>query len=448
MPISDVISVTITVQDASPSVASFGTPLILAKHGNFTGGKLYVAGPSGLAAMVTDGFTANDRAYHLASEISAQNPGTDKFYVYERLTGGNVQTMTLTPINTNEGFVYEFDVRASGQATTTSIAYTVLAAATATIIATALTALIDAATGVDAADGTGFVTITPTTVDTFVYINGLGRVADVTLADGSSDAGVATDLAQAVVDLGSAFYGIVLDSFSEAESNAAATFALANNKIFGAQSADSDIVTASSTDLASDIQAATNHNAYAAYSRTMDPGTAAGLMSRQFSRDPGSSSWYFKTIAGAVADNLAASADSLGRGKNAMLYVSDNGIAHTSTGRAASGRSLETTRAVASMKAQIEAAVVGVFANNEKLGFTLTDIAQLKQAVSGILTSFDQAGFIVPAGDENDGWFVTATALADVSAVDKAAGLFDGITFHAVLTGEVEKVIVDGTITL
>jgi len=40
------------------------------------------------------------------------------------------------------------------------------------------------------------------------------------------------------------------------------------------------------------------------------------------------------------------------------------------------------------------------------------------------------------------------TALTDVTTTEKAAGLYDGIAFHAVLTGEVEKVVVDGTITL
>lgn len=87
-----------------------------------------------------------------------------------------------------------------------------------------------------------------------------------------------------------------------------------------------------------------------------------------------------------------------------------------------------------------------MFATNEKISFTDSDLALFETAVRGVLTTLEQSNFIIPAGI-TDGWTVTRTASADVSAVDKAAGLYDGIAFHAVLTGEVEKVIVDGTIS-
>jgi len=447
MAVSDTISVTISVQDAAPTVASFGTPLILAKHGNFLGGKQYVAGPSGLSAMVTDGFTVNDRAYHIAQAITAQSPHCEKFYVYERLTGGNSQSVVLTPTTTTELYVHTFTVQPTGQAVKTTITYTNGAAETATTIATALHALVNAVTGVTSVDGTGFITVTPTTADTFVYIDGVDG-NHMTVADGSSDAGVATDLAQAAVDLGENFYGVILDSFSDAEIQAAAAWCLSNSKILAGQSVDTDIVTGSSTDTASDLQTATNHNAYVLYSRFMSGDPAAGLMGRQFSKDPGSSSWNFKAIAGATADNLAETEYSFGDGKNAMLYISEKGVNHTTTGRAASGRLLSTTRGVAWLKARIGEAVFQVFATREKMGFDKTTLAVLRAAVSGVLVSAEDNNFILPAGDPDFGWTVTMTALTDVTTTEKAAGLYDGIAFHAVLTGEVEKVVVDGTITL
>lgn len=183
-----------------------------------------------------------------------------------------------------------------------------------------------------------------------MYIDSLGKTTDVTLKDNSSDAGIATDAAQALIDLGDNFYGVLADGFGEAEGNALGAWALSNNKIAGTQCADSDILTNSTTDLASDLQTATNHNAYAAASNDMSNSSAASIMSRQFSQDPGSSSWNWKSLGGVSASNYTTTEIAFGDGKEAMLYISDRGLPHTTTGRAASGRSLETTRGVAFMK--------------------------------------------------------------------------------------------------
>ena len=85
MAITDIVAVTISVQDSAPKAVAFDTPLIVAKA-PFVGARLYGLTPSGLADMVTDGFATYSRAYQLASRMAGQSGGAAQAYVFSRTT--------------------------------------------------------------------------------------------------------------------------------------------------------------------------------------------------------------------------------------------------------------------------------------------------------------------------------------------------------------------------
>lgn len=439
MSITNIVNVSINVQDASPSVADFGTPCIFAYHTHFVGAKLYDANPDGLAAMIADGFTTAERAYRMASRLVGQNPSTDKFYVYTR-AAQNDQSIDLTPTDTTEGFVYEFVlgvVTVAGAYLETTISYTVQNGDTVADIVAAIVSQINAISGVTAADNTTHVTITPGAYPQQLYVDFAPR--QLTVEDTSADAGIATDLAAALTDLGDKFFGVLIDSYSEAEINAAATWAEANDRIFLALTADSDAATSSSSDVASDVQSAAYNNTAVCVTRHMSGDLASALMGYMFAKTPGSATWAYQRLAGPVADNWTSGEFGFLQGKNALTYINTAGINHTMDGKGGSGRFLDITRGIAWTRAQIELEVLTLLLNNDKIPHNSTGRGMIRAGVSAALTRAEAAGVIEP------GWFVTIPA---PSAADKANRELNNVAFQATLSGAIHKVTVKGSVTV
>lgn len=432
MSIAQTVAVTVAVQDTTVSTANFGTILILAYHTHYSGVREYEASPAGLTALVADGFHTYDPAYMKAAAIVAQNPHTASFKVARRAVD-NTQTFTLTPKWYTSGNPISLDITVKGVTTTITQAPGGVSIAAE---ATALQVLIDAVTGCNAVDSTGYVTVNPTTATERIYVR---NVVGLNFADTSADAGIATDLATAQA-ADSDWFGLVIDTESAAEIAAAGAWALSNEKIFGALSADANNFT-SAAGVAHTLKLATNHATYVVATRDTLGCAEAGLMGRQFSRTPGSTTWAHKQIAGAVADGLTETEFTNARANGAITYVND-GVTHTYDGWAAGGRYLDITQGIAWLKARIREAVLIVLVNNEKLGFVDSDAAIIEAAVAGVLAQAETNRLLAP------GWSTSRPPVASVSAANKLNRIMPDIKFKGVLQGAIQKVLIDGTLTV
>jgi len=434
MSIADTVTVTISVQDVLPAIANFGTPLILAYHTNFVGVREYEASPSGLTALVADGFTIGHAAYKKAAAIVAQNPHTDKFKVANR-AAANAQTITLTPKWFTTGKPVSFDITVG--AITTHVSYTPLVTdTTIDLVATGLQTAVGTIAGVTDSDTTGEVTLVATVPEVRMY---LSNVVGLDIADTSADAGIAADLAVAAA-ADNDWFGLLIDSNSPAEIAAAGAWALSNERLFGALSPNAaEFVSA--TGVAHTMKLTTNTNSYVIATRDMNGCAEAGLMGRQLSRTPGSTTWAHKQIAGAIADGLTATEFTNARANGAIVYVND-GAVHTYDGWACSGRYLDVTQGIAWLRARIREAVLIVLVNAEKLGFTNADAATIDAAVAGVLSQGESNKLLMP------GWSVTRPDVAAVSAANKLGRIFPDMKFKAVLQGAIQKVVIDGTLTV
>ncbi len=438
--LSEVVSVSVTIQDASPSVANFGTMAIFANDGPGPLGAwqgTYDASPAGLSAMVVDGFAITGAAYLKASAIVAQSPRTEKFKVFKKAVP-TTETKTLTVTKTTPGFKQKVDVGVDGAYS--SIVYINGGSETTTTIATALELLIEAVTGIASTSAIAVVSLATDVVGKHIGIKNVVR--ELLIDDTSADPGIAADLAAAVID-DPDFFGFVIDGTGGAEIAAAAAWADANARIFIGCTSDSDVVTAGSADVASVVKAATRHFAAVFFSRNAGSSPEAALMSRQFSRDPGTSSWHLKPITGTIADNLTAGELGVARGKNAITFVNLKGLSRSLDGKAGSGRYLDITHGVEWLKARMGERVFGSMANAEKLDYTDEDgIARIEAEVRAQLSEAENKKFIAP------GWTVTVPKAANVSAADKANRELKNVKFFAVLAGAIHKVVLDGTVTV
>lgn len=443
MSLSDIISVSLTISASSPKAVAFNTPLIVAKA-PFVGARLYSANPSGLAAMVTDGFATYSRAYQQAAIGASVEGGAGRFYVWSR-TAQATHTVDLTVdiTKTAVGSVIAFDL--SYQGVTSTISVTVV-----TDTVDAILDLIEAAIDASAAGLAGVgvapdnatatkLTLTADTAGDFFQIDGAG--AEILLTDVTADGSMAANLTAAQAALGEAFYGLLIDSYCEAEINLAASFAESSNKIFLGLALDDEIVTDTSVpdDVVTDQMARNRTGVYFTRQPTADD--AAAHLFKMLGTTPGAQSWRHKVLAG-TADVLSDTEFANLTAKRGLSYTSKRGLALTDSGRAGSGRPFDLTHGADDLKARIENSVLQMFANAPKVPFNNKGRAMVKAAISGPLLESQAAGFVEP------GWFVEIPEIADISDADKAARILRNCTFSAVLTGAIESVVLAGTLTL
>lgn len=443
MALEDIVSVSIDIADASPKAVDFKTPLLMAKA-PYVGYRLYSLTPAGLSAMITDGFSASSRAYQIASTAKAQRGGASRMYVYSRTTN-QTHNIRLIPdtTKTSVGFVIQFDLTYAG--VTSAISYEVTTNTVDAII-DGLEALIDASLA-----GLAGITTTPSggsathldliagTAGQFIQLDGFG--AEIQLKDQSADGSIAAQLTAVQAALGESFYGLLLDGYSETENNLARTFAESNGKLFIAASCDDEIVTdtSSPTDQATDFSAATRSAVY--FTRRMSGNQAAAHLCKMLGTVPGAETWAHKSLDGVAADALSTTEFSNLTDKRGLSYTSKRGVALTDSGRAGSGRPFDITHGTDNQKANIETAVLLVFANNGKVPFNDTGRQMIKSAIEGVLAADQRAGFIEP------GWFVTVPEMSEISAADKTARRLNGVTYNGVLTGAIESCDVAGTLS-
>jgi hypothetical protein len=424
---SEVVQVSIAIKDRAAGVPSFSTILILASHTGPSGMRTYDASPDGLTAMVDDGIDTGEAAYRILQAIASQETTVETVKVFKRTTT-NVQSVDLTPTITTEGYVYTLTLLTQA-GTSHEITYTVPGSATVASICTALTALIDAITGIACADGTTKITLTPQTAGQRFWIKDVVR--GLTILDASADAGIATDLAAAQL-ADPDWYGLVIDSPSKAEIVAAAAWVEANKKLFLANSQDTGILDSGvTTDVASTLKTSAYNRTPVIFSRDGAGYVNAGLLGLQFSKDPGSSNWAFKTIAGATVDNLTPTELNNAQAKKCNTYVPISGVNVTLDAFAPSGRYLDITHGIDWLEATMTADLLTLIFSQEKIPYTDVGVSLLESAIRGRLSIAETAGLI------SAGWTVTAPVAADAPTNDKAARILRNFKWNAVLQGAV-----------
>lgn len=452
--ITDIVSVTISVQDSAPKAVRFDTPLIMAKAPYSGSSRLYDISPAGLDAMATDGFQTWDRAYQMMATMNAQEGGAAQAYIFGRSTNFT-QSLELVPdiTVTSVGYVIAFDISYKGVKSSISVT---VATNTVDAICDALQTALEAS---DAADA-GFtvtpdnatatkLTLAPDAAGQFIQLDGFTR--EIQLTEVGSDGSIAAQLATAKTVLGENVYGLLLDSYSEAEIDLAAAFTEANEMVFLGQSADNGIlVSGTTTDVASDLKTAGYHRSAVCFTRYMTSQFAAALLGFELGQTPGSSNWALQNLAGVSADVFTSAAHTSARDKRALTYTQDRAVSHTWDGNAASGRFFDITTGVDALKADMETRVFQTLVNAGKspgkVPFTPTGSSMIEAPVRAALTAAEgnigEAGLIAP------GWTVTMPDLATYSSVDKAARRFRTIRWSAVMQGAVNSVEIAGTLTL
>lgn len=434
--ITDVVAVTITIQDASANAPDFGRMLVVAHDPGVDDEQIrkYTLNANGLAAMVTDGFSTSHPPYKLVARAAAQTPASADILVYSRPTA-LAQSLSFTPINVAEGRVYSLTVDG------TEVSHTAGVAATASTVTAALVTLIDAIATADATDATGSFTIAPKGSAVKVNVEGW-RTDRFTVADATTDASLDDALTTAAGLDSFGFYSVLVDANDAANLADVAAWCESNKKVGLLQTFESDNL-AADDGVGATLRDANYNYASVWYSKDMDGYLPAAIGSRQFSRRPGSTTWHMKQVAGVTFDALSATELANLRNNKVNTLSRTSGVAHTLDGFASSGRFVDITRDVDWMQSEVELAIFNLILNNEKIPYTTAGLEMVKGAIFGALLKAARYGVITA-----ESIVINLPALSDLTTSDKANRLLPDITFSATLQGAIHKVVVAGTVSV
>lgn len=433
---SEVVETEIDIRDAAVSQAGFGTPLIAASH-NFwpetvrTFGELIELVTPPLAVPVTH------PVYLIFRAMKAQKPSPSKIKVGKRTTLAN-QVFKLVPTVATAGSTYTF--RVDGRAVTASVPAAGTVAQACTAIAAAITAITAPVLGVTAVATATEVTVTSSTPGarhTFSTTS-----ANITYNETTADPGIETDL-NAIRAFDADWYGLVIDSVGGDEVMAAASWAEAQVVLFFPTLQDATCLTASTTDIGSQLKAATIQRTITLWHhRGAEQYAAAAWCGKMIPKTPGAANWANKALSLVDMSTLSDSERGNLRTKNVNYYVPVKGIGFTLDGRASGGRYADITHGIDWFEARVQERVVSLLANNDKVPYTDSGI----QLVRGQVDAQILEAITATIADGAQEWFTTVPRVADVNPQDKIQRILRNVYFQFVLQGAINKVLIKGTV--
>ena len=448
MSISTSVNVTVSLSAAAPTGQAFGSACVVAYHN--VGGSARLLGPyANVAAMVTAGFTgANNPVTLAAAKYFEQTPTPNSLYVGRRALPFT-QKWRLTPLSVNNGDTYTFTVAATAGVGGTQVVYAVSGSPSLATLCTALASALGTAVGSGTSTGASgtYVEWTSGTAGVLVEFNNQS-VSVLDFREDTADPGIATDLAAIYAAGPTSWYGLILDSNSTLEIEAAAAWVESNKKIFPASDPNSY---AGRVNNVTDTSSAAYYVQANSLSRTGVLLTAYSNMSyagaawlgKMLPTTPGAANWAYKTLAGIQADLLPPGYDANMFLKNASVYTTLGGVPCTQYGETGNGEFLDLVVYIDWLVVNIQLAVLTLLLNSPKIPFDDDGLNQIATVVRGVCHQGETNG-----GGVTNTSYCTPPLVGTISSANIAARNVPNIPWGQVLAGAVNTVNLQGTLTV
>jgi hypothetical protein len=440
IPISSIVSVSISRQTRAVSSAAFGVPLVLGIHTKFAERIKFVDDMTGVTAL---GFTSSDTVYKMAAQVFGQTPKPNQVAIGRReanaartmLLDFSVDLIADNVINgTVNGVAISPITFTSTHANTMSLLEAAVEAIdgvdTATISGNNLSVAFDA--GVDGS------------LSGFTVAGGVS-VPVVTITTSTAGKNIASELDLLVVE-SEGWYQLLIDSQAEVDIKAAAGWVESHNpqKIFSYWTTDTDAKTGATTDVAYKMKALGYTKSFGTYHVGANEFPDCAIIGRMAPEVPGSATFKFKSITGVTADALNQSEVNYLVGKNVNHYVNVGSLDIYKEGVTASGEFIDVIIGAAWIESEIQSRIYTKLVNAKKIPYTDAGVGIITNEVNAVLNEAVIKGIL----SDNPAPVVTAPLVADISAANKANRLLPDITFTGTLAGAIHKTTISGTITL
>lgn len=439
MPLSDIITVNISLATAGVAQAGFGVPLILSHTAAWVERVRFY---SSLAGVLTD-FATTTPEYKAAAKIFAQDIPPSKIAI-GRAANKPTQRWHITVALVANTTAYKIRV---GDNTAT---FTSDGSATNDEIVAGLLAAVNALSG-----DTLTATSTGSAGSLVLVLTGNApadwndvEVLDVNLLSieqNHADPGVAADLG-AIKNENNNWYGLITLYNSKAFILAVAAWVESNEKLYCALSQDTPIITTADSG-ATDVAKTLETSAYARTFPAYHPATGAFLdaawMGECLPMDPGSETWKFKLLNSVAAVVLTTTHQTNLTDKHCNYFYEVATKNITTEGFTSSGEFVDVIRFRDWLKARMGERIFARLINAKKIAYTDAGIAIIESEVRAQLDEGIEVGGL--ANDPKPK--VTVPKAASVSSADKNARTLNNVTFTATLAGAIHKLVITGVIT-
>lgn len=438
--LDDIWTTTVTRNTVFPSRAGFGTPALLAYHTEGTNR----VDTFGSAKEVEDAFPAANnvnREIRRRASLHFMQTLTAQQFVVLRASNPSVKTIRIYPLLATQGLLYSFDVIDNDQATH-SISYTVPGAATVASVCTALAALINPLTLVNATATTTYVEITADAANHFFRLDRLPKTNILEVEDMTDDPGVAADLSLAEDEENAPdWYALTMLSSGDDEIAAAAAWIESRTKMgFYETSSTGSTKSGVTTDIGSTLMGLN----YARSSlwhrkRGTDTGLVTALMSFALatSQDSGSTTWEDKVLTGIIADVYSTSQRVQLENRRMGRFVVYGGFSVTRNSKVAANDWIDNIHNLDWTKARSQEDVWGqeVAASNAGSKITYDDIglAQIQGALEARLNIGVRNRIFAATPAPT----VTVPKAAEIEKAVKATRRVPNIVMQATLAGAI-----------
>jgi len=444
MGLEQIVSIAISLQSSGLSQAGFGTPLILGYTPTWVERTRTYSDIDGVGAD----FATTAPEYKAAAVLFSQNPRPDQVVIGRgankptqryKISVVTVANSKAYPVSVN-GTVYTST--SDPTATNDEIATGIQAAIAAACTAAGATAVV--AGGV----GTQYVEVTGNAAGNWFSLS-VGDVAYLKLVQDHADPGIAADLAAIKLE-NNDWYALGTMFNSSACILAAAGFAESNGKLYVAATADSEVATvveSLATDVAKLLKTAAYFRTAAIYHHSPIAFADLAWLGRCLPLTPGSETWAFKTLATVPASTLTDTHKTNIAAKYANYYVTianRNMTLGADNGGLVSGNEfIDTIRFRDWLQARMQERLVLLLATADKIPYTDAGIAQVENQVRAQLDDGITAGGIAP-----EPYTVTVPKAAAAAPADRAARILRNVKFSARLAGAIQKIVIQGVLTV
>lgn len=434
MALDDIINVNVRVSASGPARTNFGTVLLAVQHA-LTSRPLVEAFGS-LNEAEEAGHVSGSPAHKMLSIAFSQQPRPRQVKVGRRAL--RVQTIRIAAVETLPGNGVRYAGEIDGEAWSYTVSGAANLAAQMTAIASAINALDVAVTATAAAT---YVDVASASGATHTYeTTALAGV--MTMTDQGGDTNVSTDLA-AFSAFDDDFYGVAIDTTTEADNLEAAAWIETRKKIFAALAHDAAVVDgASTTDIASDLEAANYARSHLSWTRKVGNLIQVALLASRSTANPGSDTWAYKALRGVTTDKLSTSEENALIAKNANYYTTLKGEPSTLNGVSPAGEFIDVVRGTDWLISRIQDRCLGALLANEKIDYDEGGIAVFASEVAG---QCEEA--MTPAYRFLSDYTVIVPDLEDIGTDDKAARILRELNFTGTIRGAIHKLVINGTLS-
>lgn len=425
--LSEIINIQISRETAAVAQTDFNIPLFIAAHTAFIErARVY----NDLLAVAED-FDAASNAYKAAEKLFGQALRPAAIVIGRRQVPGVVASIT----GVTSGAVYTLTINGVQFTATAS------GVSTAITIGAALKTAYDAQpiTGITVTDNLdGTLTITSTIDWSFAATANI----DVS-AQAATEAWA--DAIDAVSQANDTWYGLTTEARSKADILAIAATIEARKKIYVVSTADADVLTNVTTDVASALKAAAYQRTAYLYSEAATSNfPECAWVGYQLQEQPGSNTWTYKSLAGVAVSTLSATASVNVRNKNGTTYEAIGGVNRTYGGAMAGGEWIDVMVFVDWLEARMRERLWFRLANSKKIPFTRQGTTVLETEVRAQLAEGVRVGGLA----DDRAPLVIVQDVLDVSPNMRAQRRYEGISFEARLAGAIHFTTIRGTVSV